>query len=285
MATWLIVDSNYLCHRAHHTFGEMEHNGKPTGVVYGFLRDIIAFQELHQSTKLVFCFDFGAGVRQQYHEDYKANRRNEAELSDEEIASRKRLQRQIAGLRDVILKRIGFGNIIFQDGYEADDVIAAVLPLIPKEDDGIIISSDHDLWQLIGPRVCCWNPTTQVSMSWHSFRKIWKMQPDDWAEVKAIAGCQSDNVQGVRGVGEVTAAKYIRGELKPTAKAFNSIEAAGDIIKRNRKLVTLPYPGLRPISLAEDGVTDEKWRAVSDFLGMPSLRGGFQKSRRGLLDG
>ena len=60
-----------------------------------------------------------------------------------------------------------------------------------------------------------------------------------WGEVKAIAGCDGDNVKGIKGVGETFALKYLKGEL--SGKKFEDIEKSKGVIERNRKLVHLPF--------------------------------------------
>lgn len=61
--------------------------------------------------------------------------------------------------------------------------------------------------------------------------------------VKAIAGCKTDEVPGVERVGEVTAIKFIKGELKDSTKAYLNIINSYPIIERNTRLVVLPFLG------------------------------------------
>ena len=62
----------------------------------------------------------------------------------------------------------------------------------------------------------------------------YRIKPFEWHKVKAIAGCSSDNVKGVAGVGEITAIKYLKGELKKESKAhqniINKLEIGNEVI-------------------------------------------------------
>jgi hypothetical protein len=135
-----------------------------------------------------------------------------------------------------------------------------------------VVSSDKDLWQLISERVSCWNPQTKKLISLRGFKKIYGIEPDDWIRVKSIAGCATDDIPGIVGVGEATAAKYLRGTLKKDSLAFGRIEAADDMICKNRVLVRLPFPGTQKCEPQKhDNPTPAGWRAAALGLDMPGL--------------
>lgn len=273
MATWLILDSNYLCHRAFYTMGHLTHGDILTGVVFGFLRDIPLFQERHGTKNIVFCFDHGRGARQELFPDYKGSRKATFEAMDEdEQATHREFRKQTSRLRDVYLKKLGFRNVFSQPGYEADDIIASVVDDLPAGDEAIILSSDEDLFQLLSARVRMHNPVTHRTTTIDSFREKWGIDPMMWSHVKAFAGCSTDDVPGIPGVGEVTAAKWVRGELKPGTKTYDKVSNGLDVFNRNIKLVSLPFPGTEHFKLREDRVTEEKWAALADSLGMKSIR-------------
>jgi 5'-3' exonuclease len=83
-------------------------------------------------------------------------------------------------------------------------------------------------------------------ITFNSFVKEWGIYPEDWAYVKAIAGCSSDNVQGVYGVGDPTAAKYLSKKMKVTSKKYQDIERAliDGLLSINLPLVRLPFEGI-----------------------------------------
>jgi len=116
-------------------------------------------------------------------------------------------------------------------------------------------------------------------MTSSSFMAEYRIPARDWATVKAIAGCPGDGVIGVRGVGELTAIKYLLGELAGGCK--ERLIETGDlyIIPRNYKLVRLPYPGVKPLTIGKDSFDEETVQEVFGDLGFNSLVAGEQKRR------
>ena len=92
--------------------------------------------------------------------------------------------------------------------------------------------------------------------------------------VKIIAGCSTDEVPGVPGVGEKTAIKYLTGELDKHTKTFKKIatSASFPLYARNRKLIKLPMEGTHRFRLQDDELSEEGWRQVTKLLGMRSIR-------------
>jgi 5'-3' exonuclease len=164
------------------------------------------------------------------------------------------------------LKRIGFRNIFIQPWYETDDLAAKIV--MERDDrDFIIATRDQDFWQLLS--YCdLYDPQTKYLLTEEEFVREWGIHPSKWAEVKSIAGCKSDNVPGIYGVGEKTAVKYITKKLKSHTKKFKDIERNKDIIKRNRRLVTLPFPGTKLYTLQEDQFDFDSFYSICNQLAM-----------------
>jgi len=112
-----------------------------------------------------------------------------------------------------------------------------------------------------------WNGKMMLTEAW--LIGEYGIAPSQWADVKAIAGCSSDGVEGVRGVGEKTAAKFLRGNLKPASKAHQAIVAGNNVWRRNLPLVRLPFPGVGKFDLESDSELD--WNPTFYKLGMSSL--------------
>ena len=267
MKTWLIFDCNYLCHRAKYAMGGLSFNGSATGVIYGFLKDIFYFQKYFQTRNIVFCWDYGKGLRENINQEYKRNRR-EKTYTDEELAFELEFRQQTKKLRKEYLSEIGFKNIFYQKGYEADDIIASVCLNSIGEDEAIIISADHDLYQLLSKKVSVYHPQRDVLMTRKKFKKLYKISPIKWHEVKALSGCSSDNVKGIKGIGEKTAIRYFLSDLKESSLAYKKIESSIEKIYRtNLPLVKLPFSGTNIFKLQSDELSKSGWNNVSKTLG------------------
>jgi len=269
---WIFLDTPYLCHRAKHSTGNLSYQGDATGIIFGVLQSLSLFEDLFRTSRFVFCWDSKFSLRKEVYPKYKANREQKEYTAEEElfnIAFRK----QMKYLRRTYLPMIGFKNIFIQKGMEADDIIASLALYLPDNQEAVIISSDHDLYQCIKHNVSFHNPQTCKTLTLQGFKKKYGIEPTDWCLVKALAGCSTDNVPGISGVGEITAIKYIKDELKKTSKAFNKIfNEPSSSMTLNRQLVSLPYPGTQKFHLRRDILSEEGWKQVTKKLGMKSLR-------------
>ena len=123
-------------------------------------------------------------------------------------------------------------------------------------------------------------------MTLQGFKKQYQIIPDQWGLVKCIAGCVTDEVPGIKGIGEKTVIKYLTGELKETTKAFKKIEKQKTkYIKRNYPLVVLPLEGTDNFKLRKDKISKEGWNEVVEKLGLKSIKNKvlINKKRKGLL--
>jgi len=274
--TWLLLDCNFLCHRALHSTGGLTHNGHPTGVLFGFMSELRRLEDRFGADAwFVFAFDHGRGKREQAAPFYKQARREKVRTPEETQAIID-MRRQVVTLKEVTLHHLGHANVFFEDGYEADDVIAAAVAILPPADEAVIVSADKDLYQLLSNRVALYNPAKQGGTFYtaRDFKAEFGLHPTQWPEVKAIAGCDTDGVPGVRGVGEATAAKWLAGLSVGTKKAAIEAHVASDAYKTNLSLVTLPYPGMSKLTLLPPVTTPLQmgWDAVCEQWGFDSLR-------------
>lgn len=270
MATWLLVDGHFLSHRAWHTTGGLRHEGQGTGVAYGFLRDLDMLADLFSMDRVILAFDSRTSLRRASYPTYKISR--SLGKTDAEKADRAAFDVEVTQLRTVILPEIGYRNVWEVDGYEADDILAAVAKTVQApHDEAIIVSTDKDLWQCLEPHVSMFNPITKKITTSASFREEWKIDPIQWADVKAFAGCDTDDIKGIEGVGEKTAAAWIRGTLKP-GKKYDLMNYGLDYYNLNIGLVRLPYPGLVLPEMQTDDVTTGRKMAVQQKLGFRDRR-------------
>jgi len=281
---YLLLDCNFLCHRAKHTMGDLSYEGNATGVIYGFLKSLSGFQDLFNTSNFVFCWDSKYSKRKKIYPEYKANR-DKKEYTKEEIEFDKAFREQMKRLRTIYLPMIGFRNIFVQKGYESDDVIASICEklLLSNKirassaiafDEAIIISSDKDLYQCINPWVSFYNPQTSKILTLQRFKKQYEIHPIRWGLVKSFAGCTTDNVKGIKGVGDITAIKYLLAELNPNSKVYKAIISSNGkaIFDRNQKLVSLPMEGTKIFKLKRDNLSESGWKQVTKLLGMMSIK-------------
>lgn len=261
----LLIDTNNLAWRAQHTTGKFSHKGKMTGVAYGVLRELEKLKDkFGPGIRPVFLFDKGRPKRLELYPEYKANR----ELDEE----RQSVRDQVDRLRRVILPRMGYRNVFAKKGFEADDLLAAISDSY-RGNLGvavIIVSGDHDFYQCLGLNVTQYQPIQNRVYTAKALEDEFGIPPGKWARVKAMAGCTTDNIVGIKGVGEKTAAAYVAGTIKP-GKQYDKIKAAKKLVKRNLELVKLPFPGTPVLKLRKDSVTDKKRQRVFKLLGIRSL--------------
>ena len=270
--TRLVIDAPYLCYRAKYSTGQMSYQDDLTGVVYGFLRDVSKLSIVFSTTDFVFCFDSPTSKRKKLFVDYKKSRTTNFEtMSKEERRETRAFRKQVKELKEKWLPKIGFKNCFEVDGYEADDLIAQVC--LDSTKHVTIVSSDKDLLQCLRRRkVDVWCPRTGLIITADSFREEYGVPPQHWARVKAIAGCSTDDVPGVVGVGEKTAVRYLRHELNEKSKKFQDIKNNQRIIHRNLDLVRLPLDdeiNLPKIKKCKPSKT--KWNHVCRKLGIRAL--------------
>jgi len=272
--TYLILDANYLARRALYSMGNLTHGDVKTGMIYGFFKDVQNLQDRFGTNHVIFCFDYGKGIRKEMFPDYKV-KRHKKERSPEEELVEEAFHLQIDRLREKYLPYIGYKNIFYQWGYEGDDIVASITQDLPDEDEAIMVTADEDLFQLIKPNVTFYNPNKQKMYTIQSFKKEYGIEADQWWKVKALGGCKTDEVPSVaKGVGEGTAIKYIRGALPKHYKAYHDIRTPLAIAnrKRNIPLVKLPLSNVNRFVLQTDTLTDKKWNKFCDRLGFKSMR-------------
>lgn len=262
--TWAIFDVNNVVARCFYAMPPLIVKDRPTGAMVGFLKAVIDLKDETAATGLAFCFDKGESLRKKVLPQYQANRKADQNGFDPN-KDKKYLDRQLYELRTSILPRIGMKNILAVDGYEADDLVAAVCCHWAVK-QGIIVSSDKDLFQClecnVHKRIDQYDLGKKETVTYRSFENKYGVRPNEWSMVKAMAGCTSDNIPGVQGVGEITAIKYINGVLPKTHVTYKRIKDSANLIERNEMLVTLPYVGLKQPELHEDEDTYDSWQDV-----------------------
>ncbi len=175
--------------------------GFPTNALYGFINMMNKIIKEEQPSYIVVAFDKGKTFRHDQYEDYKAGR----------MAVPDELKMQFPKAKEV-LKSMGIKHYEI-DNYEADDIIGTLARIVDEEDQFIatIISSDKDLLQLISDEVTVklLKQSDYIMMDRDEFFKTYQVEPIRMIDLKALMGDSSDNIPGVKGIGEKTAIQLL----------------------------------------------------------------------------
>ena len=202
----VLVDGNNLLFRSYYATaytGNIMRNkdGFPTNGLYGFVNMINKIISEEKPEYMMVAFDIGKTFRHEKYERYKDGRKE----TPEDL----KLQFPVA---KKILTAMGIKYLEFA-GYEADDIIGTVSLWCEKdpEYEALIVSSDKDLLQLISDEtvVKLLKSKDYIMMDKETFRETYGFDPINMIDLKALMGDSSDNIPGVKGIGEKGAIKLI----------------------------------------------------------------------------
>lgn len=224
--------------------------GENTSAAWGVANFLHRLFEQHRPEYVAWVHDAGSSFRADVYPEYKATREK---LDDELQADFDRSVERIEELLDA------FGvPLVAVDGYEADDVIGTLADRATEADlQTVIVSGDKDFYQLISPRVALLNPGRRgpagVEEQWVDLSNAAErlgVPPHQVIDYLALVGDASDNVPGVRGVGEKTARKLLEayGDLETVLahaadvsgkRAREALQADAEKARLSRELVTI----------------------------------------------
>ena len=204
MSKVVLVDGNNLLYRSYYATaynGNLMQNSKgfPTNALYGFVNMLQKIIDEENPTYMMVAFDKGKTFRHEKYTEYKGTRSE----TPNELIMQFPLSRKLC-------ETMGIKSLEI-DNYEADDIIGTFSKHLPKEDDVLIVSSDKDLLQLITDNVKMKLLKTHdfIMMDKEEFQKTYGVLPKRMIDLKALMGDASDNIPGVRGIGEKTAIKLL----------------------------------------------------------------------------
>ena len=200
----MLIDGNNLVHRAFHALPPLtvRRTGELVNAVYGFSSMLLKVLADQKPTHYAVAFDKkGPTFRHDMFEDYKANRPS---TPDELVG-------QLGRTRELVKD---FNIPVYElDGFEADDMLGALSHQAAEQGiETVILTGDADAMQLVGPHVRVLYPKTMgeaVLMDGEGVKEKYGVPPELIADFKALKGDPSDNIPGVKGIGEKTAAKLI----------------------------------------------------------------------------
>ncbi len=197
MSKLLLIDGNSILNRAYFALPALnDSEGRNVNAVFGFVNILIKVLQDYAPEKLLVAFDMrGHNFRKDIYADYKANRKG---MPDD-------LAQQMPILHELLAKMQV--EVVEKAGIEADDIIGTVT----KNFDGesYIVSGDRDMMQLVSQNVTVLltkRGVTEVEkITPETLKANYGLTPAQVIEYKALRGDTSDNIPGVKGIGEKTA--------------------------------------------------------------------------------
>ncbi|MGH7418856.1 MAG: 5'-3' exonuclease, partial [Candidatus Rokuibacteriota bacterium] len=224
--------------------------GENSSAAWGVVNFLLRLRERYHPAYLGWVHDLGESFRHRTYAPYKATRQK---LSDELQQEFDRSLERIAQLLEAF-----HVPVLALEGYEADDVIATLATQAAARGmQAVIVSGDKDFYQLVGPRIVLLNPgrggpaaVEEHVVDESNARDRLGVPPERVTDYLALVGDVSDNVPGVRGVGDKTALDLLTayGDLDailaraaeiPGKRAREALLAQADQARLSRELVTV----------------------------------------------
>ncbi|MBR5506335.1 MAG: DNA polymerase I, partial [Clostridia bacterium] len=225
MKNLLIIDGNSIINRAFYGIRLLTNkHGLFTNAIYGFLK--IMFKHIDELSPDYICvaFDLKAPTfRHKMYHDYKAQRKG----MPDELRMQMPVMKEVLGAMNIA--------ILEKEGFEADDIIGTVSRMC--DEGGIschILTGDRDDLQLASANtdvlltITRMGATTTTVYDADAVYEEYGVTPSEFVDVKALMGDSSDNVPGVKGIGEKTAFGYIQ-KFKSIEKLYDNLD--DEIIK------------------------------------------------------
>lgn len=244
----LIVDGNSILNRAYYGIRPLSApDGTPTNAVYGFLNILLKYLEEETPDYLGVAFDLKAPTfRHKMFDDYKAQRKP----APDDFIVQIPIMKEVLSAMDC--------KCIELEGYEADDIIGTVSKICDENDvscsiltgdkDDLQLSSDNTVVKLVVTRM---GNTTTTPYDYNAVIEKFGVTPSECIDVKGLAGDPSDNIPGVKGVGEKTAVSLIEkyqsieniydkiDEIEVTNSVRTKLKNDKDMAFLSKKLATI----------------------------------------------
>ena len=246
MKKLMVIDGNSIINRAFYGIRLLTtRDGTPTNAVYGFLNILLKLTDEEKPDALCVCFDMRAPTfRHLQYEGYKAQRKG----MPDELAAQMPILKEVLEAMNIPRYEL--------EGWEADDLIGT----ISKKDaaagwETVVVTGDKDSLQLITDQTRVklvttrMGQTTTKDMTPDAFREVYGFDPVHIIDLKALMGDASDNIPGVKGIGEKTAMGLIQ--------MYGSIDHLYDHMP---DIVTAPETPAKPnvVKKLDEGRADAK---------------------------
>jgi DNA polymerase I len=227
-----LIDGNSLAYRAFFALPESiaTSTGVPTNAIFGFASMLVKILTDYGPRATVVVWDAGSSGRKEVYSEYKAQRSSRPDL----------LKEQWPHLEPLV-DAFGYRNIRV-DGYEADDVIASIAEVAKRQDPPIevmVVTGDRDAYQLVDDQVSIMTTSRGITDTRVYDRDgvidRYGIPPELVPDFIGLKGDTSDNIPGVPGIGDKTAADLLQrfGSLESVLDHIDDISGA----KRKQNLV------------------------------------------------
>ncbi len=227
----LIIDGNSIINRAYFGLAGRTHmrapDGTPTGALYAFMNIYYKFLEEVHPDYMCVCFDLKAPTfRHKMYNEYKATRKP---MPDD-------LALQIPLLKK-ILDALGIARIELE-GFEADDLIGSISKSSSVNNmKAFILTGDKDDLQLVDENISVLMPITskgQTTTKYFDIKSVkdnYGILPTQFIDLKAIMGDPSDNIPGVKGIGEKGAVKLLE-KYETLENIYSNLEEIPEVVSK-----------------------------------------------------
>lgn len=272
----ILIDGSNLLHRGYFATQVLQaENGLYTNAVFVLTRSILSLIKDYKPSHIAVCWDKSSKTtfRKKLFPDYKAHRTEKDPELQQQFGTAMKLLQQME------IKQFA------QDEYEADDLIGTFAAKWTKEKSGdcYMVSNDQDLYQLLNDKVCQLKheKNNEKTIRLKDFKTSYQITPKQWIDVKALLGDNSDNIPGVKGVGDKAALPLIRqygnietlydhvselstGDFKRYYKALIENKEAAFLSKKLATIVT-DVPLINAVNLDELKVCVNQKKMLNAF--------------------
>ncbi len=218
-AKLFLIDAHALCYRSFFAIRDLSTSkGQQTNAIYGFVNTLRKILREYHPEYLAVCFDSpGKTHRQEKFNAYKIQRPV--------------MPRDLIDQIPVIKEVVAAHNLALFEcpGFEADDIIATLARAAAQKDiEVVIVSDDKDMYQLAGEHLAFFSARKGALWEYADVKEYLGFDPRRMTDFIALAGDNSDNIPGVKGIGEVTARQLINdhGTLEDIFRHLEKIKSA-----------------------------------------------------------
>tara|TARA_Y100000356_G_C11255328_1_gene289758 strand:- start:782 stop:1822 length:1041 start_codon:yes stop_codon:yes gene_type:complete len=280
----LLVDGLNTFIRSYTCNPSTNEDGIHVGGIKGFLLSIGYAIRTIKPTRVIICFDGkgGSARRKKLFPEYKAQRtfnvrltriNSNTSVEDEKVSMGQQIQRLTQYLEKLPL------TVLATERIEADDAIAYIAKQVLPESQHFIMSTDTDFLQLVDERIQVWSPTAKKFYFRKDMQDRFGLKPENYILYKSLVGDKSDNIPGIKGLGQKTLEKRLPilfgSETITMDQLIDYAEKNKDQAKviaevaNNRKLLELNY---KLMQLEEVEISGQAKESIRNIVNGPMQR-------------